>query len=363
MVDPASVQAAVGGVVDPELLRSLDDLGAVRKVRTRRRGAVDIQVALVTPNYPKVAELEQAIVGVVSEVPEVDSVEVEFVVMTDEERADLMQRLRPEPGMTLGKPGSKTRVLAVSSGKGGVGKSSVTVNLAVALVRAGQSVGVIDADVWGFSVPGMLGVQREPVVVESSIIPPVAHGVKVISMDYFVPQDQAVIWRGPMLHKAIEQFLTDVWWDDPDLLLVDMPPGTGDVAISLSQFLPRAQVLVVTTPQPTAQRVAKRAALMARRVNQEVLGVVENMSWFTGDDGKRYPIFGEGGGAELAEDLGVPLLTQIPLLPALRAGADQGAPVVDAAPGSEAEEAFRRLADEVISRKPKIRTHPELIIR
>jgi len=182
-------------------------------------------------------------------------------------------------------------------------------------------------------------------------------------MDFFVKPDQAVIWRGPMLHKAMEQFLADVHWDDPDYLLIDMPPGTGDIAISMSQFLPRAQAIVVTTPQPTAQRVAKRAGLMAEKVNQEILGVVENMSWFTGDDAKRYAIFGEGGGAELAEDLGVPMLAQIPLVPALREGADRGLPVTIADPDGEAADAFERLADEVESRKPRLRSHPELIVR
>ena len=209
----------------------------------------------------------------------------------------------------------------------------------------------------------MFGANHPPVVIDESIIPPVAHGVKVMSMDFFVGEDKAVVWRGPMLHKAIEQFLKDVFWDDPDFILVDMPPGTGDVSISLSQFLPRAQVVVVTTPQPTAQRVARRAALMAREVDQEVIGVVENMSWFTGDDGKRYEIFGAGGGQSLADDLGVDLLASIPLLPAMRQGADVGEPVSVAAPGSEVERAFVQLAEAVVARRPRIRTHPDLVIR
>jgi ATP-binding protein involved in chromosome partitioning len=184
-----------------------------------------------------------------------------------------------------------------------------------------------------------------------------------MSMDYFVPDDKAVIWRGPMLHKAIEQFLTDVFWDSPDYLIVDMPPGTGDIAISMAQFLPRAQVLVVTTPQPTAQRVARRAALMAAQVDQEVIGIVENMTWFTGDDGKRYELFGAGGGAALAAELGVPLMTQIPLLPAMREGADQGRPLAVAAPGSEAAAAFTTLAEAVEAARPRVRSHPDLVIR
>jgi ATP-binding protein involved in chromosome partitioning len=254
-------------------------------------------------------------------------------------------------------------VIAVSSGKGGVGKSSVTANLGVALARTGKTVGIIDADVWGFSIPKMLGIDRQPTVIDETLLPPEIHGVRVMSMDYFVQPDQAVIWRGPMLHKAMEQFLADVHWGDPDFLLIDMPPGTGDIAISLSQFLPRAQSIVVTTPQVTAQRVAKRAGLMARKVNQEIIGVVENMSWFTGDDGVRYPIFGEGGGETLAAELEVPLLVQVPLVPALREGADRGLPVTIADPGGEAAAAFDVLALEVEARRPRLRTHPELVIR
>jgi ATP-binding protein involved in chromosome partitioning len=254
-------------------------------------------------------------------------------------------------------------VITVASGKGGVGKSSVTANTAVALRRAGHDVGVIDADVWGYSIPKMLGVEHPPMALGGLIVPPSAHGVRAISMDYFVPTDEAVIWRGPMLHKALEQFLGDVWWDEPEFVLVDMPPGTGDVAISISQFLPRAQALLVTTPQPTAQRVAKRAAAMAEKVDQEVLGVVENMSWFTGDDGKRYEIFGSGGGAALAEELDVPLMGKVPLVPAMRDGADRGEPVALAAPDSEAAAAFDEIAAAIVSTRPRVRTHPDLVIK
>jgi len=330
----------------------------VASVSEKRFGPARILVTVPVPNYPMVDELRKLIE---QRVP--GAVEVEIGVMTDGAREDMMTQLKAQAGPPAGESGSRTRVLAVSSGKGGVGKSSVTTNLAVSLVRAGKSVGVIDADIWGFSIPRMLGIDHPPVVIEQAIVPPMAYGVKAMSMDYFVSDDQAVIWRGPMLHKAIEQFLKDVWWDEPDILLVDMPPGTGDVSISLAQFLPRAQVLLVTTPQPTAQRVARRAALMAEKVNQEVMGVVENMSWFTGDDGKRYHLFGEGGGDRLAEEVGVPMMARIPLLPAMRAGADDGVPVVVAAPGSEAAEAFDQLAQAVLSRKPRIRTHPELVIR
>src|SRR5205085_480110 len=217
---------------------------------------------------------------------------------------------RENPFMT-----ARTRVLAVASGKGGVGKSSVTTNLSIALARAGYSVAAVDADVWGFSMPRMLGIDRPPVVIDQLIVPPSAHGVKLVSMGFFAREDQPVIWRGPMLHKALEQFLTDVWFDDPQFLLVDMPPGTGDVSLSMAQFLPRAEVVVVTTPQPAAQKVAQRAAYMAQKVNLTVVGVIENMSWFRGDDGKAYEIFGQGGGQELADALGVPLLGRVPLVP------------------------------------------------
>jgi ATP-binding protein involved in chromosome partitioning len=253
--------------------------------------------------------------------------------------------------------------VAVSSGKGGVGKSSISANLAVALARFGHKVGIVDGDIWGFSIPSMLGIHNPPVMVGEMIVPPVAHRVKVMSMDYFVGDDKAVIWRGPMLHKAIEQFLKDVFWDALDFLIVDMPPGTGDIAISMSQFLPRAQVLVATTPQPTAQRVARRAALMAAEVDQEVIGVVENMSWFTGDDGIRYELFGSGGGQALADELGVKLMAQIPLVPAMGRGADEGNPVSVAVPGSEAEAAFDTLAEAVVEKRPRIRTNPALVIK
>ena len=243
-----------------------------------------------------------------------------------------------------------------------MGKSSVTTNLAVALADMGKTVGVIDADVWGFSIPKLLGIDRNPTVIDQMIIPPEAHGVRVMSMDYFVKDDQAVIWRGPMLHKALEQFLVDVHWGDLDYLLLDLPPGTGDVSISISQFLPRAQIIIVTTPQLTAQRVAKRAGLMAEKVNQDVLGIVENMSYFTGDDGKRYDIFGSGGGSALAQELEAPMLGQVPLLPAMREGADGGSPVSVAAPGSEAAVAFAELAARVEDMKPRLRAHPELVI-
>ena len=366
MVDQAAVREAVGRVQDPELHRSLEELNMVRELDIDDvSGVVRVLVALTIPGCPLKDKLNTDVTAAAMTVDGVTSVEVEFTHMNEEERAQLVQDVRGAPTreITIGKPGSNTRVIAISSGKGGVGKSSVTANLAVSLARLGRTVGVIDADVWGFSIPKMLGVDRQPTVIDDTLIPPEIHGVRVMSMDFFVRPDQAVIWRGPMLHKAMEQFLADVHWNDPDYLLIDMPPGTGDIAISMSQFLPRAQAIVVTTPQPTAQRVARRAGLMAEKVNQEILGVVENMSWFTGDDGKRYAIFGEGGGAALAEETGVPLLAQIPLVPALREGADRGQPVTIADPDGEAAAAFEQLAAEVEARKPRLRSHPELIVR
>jgi ATP-binding protein involved in chromosome partitioning len=242
-----------------------------------------------------------------------------------------------------------------------VGKSSVTTNLAIAMARLGKRVAVVDADVWGFSIPRMIGVDRPPTVVDQMIVPPSAHGVRVISMGFFAREDQPVIWRGPMLHKALEQFLTDVFWDDPDYLVIDLPPGTGDISLSLAQFTPRGEVLIVTTPQPAAQKVAQRAAFMAEKVNLEVRGVIENMSWFRGDDGTRYEIFGAGGGAELAERLEVPLIGQIPLVTAMREGGDTGRPIVVTDPGGEAAQLFSAMArtiDEELV--PTRRYHPEL---
>jgi ATP-binding protein involved in chromosome partitioning len=260
-------------------------------------------------------------------------------------------------------PGSRTRVIAVSSGKGGVGKSSVTVNVAVALAARGYDVGVLDADVYGFSVPKMLGVDRDPTAIDSLMVPPVVHGVRCLSMGFFVSDDQPVIWRGPMLHKALEQFLVDAYWGEPDFLLVDMPPGTGDVALSLGQYLPKTEMIVVTTPQPAAQRVAQRSAFAARKLKLSVRGVIENLSWFRGDDGKRYELFGAGGGQVLADLLEVPLLGQVPLVPAVREGGDVGVPVRIADPAGEAAEAFDRLAARIEMLGPARIYRPELTVR
>jgi ATP-binding protein involved in chromosome partitioning len=373
MPSEAQVLEALRPVHDPELQRSIVDLDMVREIRVDD-GRVGVTVALTVAGCPLRAEITDRVTRAVQPLEGVRSVDVDLTVMTDEQRAALRDRMQAPSGggpaagaetppIPFADPSSTTRVLGLSSGKGGVGKSSVTVNLAISLARLGHEVAVLDADVYGFSVPRMLGLSQEPVVLDGMIVPPVAHGLKVVSTGFFVGDDQPVIWRGPMLHKALNQFLTDVLWGEPDYLLVDMPPGTGDVALSLAQFLPRSEIFVVTTPQPAAQRVAQRSALMARKVNLTVRGVVENMSWFTGDDGTRYPIFGEGGGQLLADDLGVPLLCQVPLVTALREGGDIGAPVTVTDPDGEASQAFAALAARVEALGRTRVFRPELRIR
>ena len=362
---PVSVDdviAALRPVEDPELHRSIVDLDMVRDVRLEGE-AVALEVTLTTAGYPMRNELKARVADAITALG-VPSVDVTFGVMTDEQRAAVREKVHGNPAATAGSqtahghaegrvipfadPESKTRVLLIASGKGGVGKSSVTTNLSVALAQRGNSVAVIDADVWGFSIPRMLGVEHPPTVIDSMLVPPTgAGGVRCISMGFFAKEDQPVIWRGPMLHKALEQFLTDVFWDDPDYLLVDLPPGTGDISLSLAQFLPRSEVYIVTTPQPAAQRVAQRAGFMAQKVNLEVKGIIENMSWFTGDDGKRYELFGAGGGDELSERLSAPLLGQVPLESRLREGADSGHPIVLTEPDGEAAQAFARIADRI----------------
>ncbi len=370
------VLEALRPVQDPELHRSIVDLEMVRSI-TIDGSEVTVLVALTIEGCPLKAEIDRRVRDAVVALDGAAGARVEFTVMTDDERAALRQRLHGDPSATAGSqpahghaegraipfadPASKTRVLLVASGKGGVGKSSVTTNLAVALANRDKRVAIVDADVWGFSVPRMLGVDRPPVVIDEMLVPPEANGVRCISMGFFAQEDQPVIWRGPMLHKALEQFLTDVFWDDPDFLVVDLPPGTGDISISLAQFLPRGEVYVVTTPQPAAQRVAQRAAFMAHKVNLEVKAVIENMSFFTGDDGKRYELFGAGGGQELADRLEVPLIGQVPLVEELRRGADAGRPIVATDPDGEAGRVCAAMAEIIDMQLAPTRIHhPEL---
>lgn len=359
---------ALRPVEDPELHRSIVDLGMVRDVAVTANG-ISLTVVLTVAGCPMRNEIQNRVNAAIVPMAPGGNVSIDFGVMNDEERQKVRVMLNGDPASTAGSgqahghaegraipfaaKDSKTKPLLISSGKGGVGKSSVTTNLAVALAAKGHKVGIVDADIYGFSIPRMLGADRDPVVIDNMLLPPEAHGVRCISIGYFVPDGEAVIWRGPMLHKALEQFLTDVFWDEPDYLLIDMPPGTGDIALSLSQYLPKAEVLVVTTPQPAAQKVARLSAAMAKKVNLPVRGVIENMSWFTGDDGKRYELFGAGGGRELADELGVPLMAQIPLVAQLREGGDDGRPIAAVAPDSEAGAAFHALADQITAMRPK----------
>jgi ATP-binding protein involved in chromosome partitioning len=388
-IDESQVTAAVAAVTDPELRRPLGELGMVGSVEVRRK-RVTVGIALPVAHYPQVDELERRVRAALSPLAGGADVRVEQTVMEEEPRARLRMLLRGEAvdggtqhapddghghghGAALGHeegrpnrfmlPRSKTRILGISSGKGGVGKSSVTVNLAVALARAGHDVGILDADVYGFSVPGMLGVHSDPLIIGDLVVPPTANGVRCLSMGYFVPDDTPVIWRGPMLHKALEQFLVDAYWGEPDFLLVDMPPGTGDVTLSLGQYLTKTEVYVVTTPQPAAERVAQRSAYAARKLKLTVRGVIENMSWFTGDDGTRYELFGAGGGAQLAGELGVPLLAQVPLVPALRQGGDDGVPAVVSDPDGEVAAVFERLATDIAELGPTRVYRQELTVR
>jgi ATP-binding protein involved in chromosome partitioning len=381
------VLEALRPVMDPELHMSILDLDMVKDVSVRG-SQVAITVALTVAGCPMQTEIRERVSAALAPLPEIEQVTVDLTVMSEAELNRVRDKMRAHHGpgsagaahghagpggQRLGHeegranpfqdPTSRTRVLGISSGKGGVGKSSISVNLAVALARQGHEVGILDADVYGFSVPKMLGIDHDPVVIDDMIVPPVAFDVKCISIGFFVDDDQPVMWRGPMLHKALEQFLVDVYWGDLDFLLVDMPPGTGDVALSMAQYLPRSEVYVVTTPQLAAQRVAQRTAYMAKKINLPLRGVVENMSWFSADDGTRYELFGRGGGALLAADLGVPLLGQIPLVPALREGGDVGRPITVADPMGEAAEAFGLVAAEIVGRGASRVFRPELTIR
>src|SRR5579862_355358 len=337
MATHEEILAALGRVIDPELRRPVTELDMVRDVRIDG-GEVSVTIALTVAGCPLRASFEDQVREHVASLPGVDSVGLQFTVMTPEERAALTAKLRgPVEDKGIKLPAT-TRVLAVASGKGGVGKSSLTVNLAASLAALGREVGILDADIYGHSVPHMLGISQRPVVVDKLIVPPVAHGLRLMSIGFFLEDNQPVMWRGPMLHRALEQFLQDVHWGDLDVLLVDMPPGTGDVSISLGQLLPRAETLVVTTPQPLAQEVAARAATMAQKTGLRLLGVVENMT---------SEVFGSGGGERLATELGAPLLGTVPLDPRLREAGDEGVPLVLADPSAASAQAITAIAEVV----------------
>jgi ATP-binding protein involved in chromosome partitioning len=348
------VTEALRTVIDPELRRSIVELDMVRSIEIDPQGAVSVMVSLTTPGCPIRSHFENAVRENVSRVEGVTSVAVSFDVLSPDEKTQLQQKLGRNR-LPQGALAKVRNVVCVASGKGGVGKSTVTANLAAALAMEGHTAGALDADVWGYSMPRMLGVQGKPRVSDERKILPLdaAGGVKVMSIGFFVEEDAAVVWRGPMLHKAIQQFLEDVDWGELDYLLIDLPPGTGDVSMTLAQLLPQAKILLVTTPQPAAQKVAHRAAEMAAKFDLEILGVVENMSGFTTPDGTRHTIFGEGGGQLLADDIEVPLLGKIPLQEELRVQADAGVPLVVEDPDAPAAQAITHLARGIVAATPR----------
>ena len=348
------VTEALARVIDPELRRSIVDLGMVRSIAIDEAGRVDVMVSLTTPGCPIRSHFQQAVTEHVQSLGGVTRVGVEFDVLSNEEKGRLQQSLGRQR-LPEGALAQVKNVVCVASGKGGVGKSTMTANLAAALQAEGQTAGALDCDVYGYSIPRMLGVNRKPEVNADRKIVPLSGpgGVKVMSIGFFVEENAAVVWRGPMLHKAIQQFLEDVDWGELDYLLLDLPPGTGDVSMTLAQLLPQAKMLIVTTPQPAAQTVARRAAEMAAKVDLELLGVIENMSGFTAPDGQRFTIFGEGGGQLLADELDVPLVGKIPLSEELREHADAGTPLVLENPDSPAAQAIREAAHGIVAATPQ----------
>src|SRR5215212_2156019 len=341
-------------VIDPELHRDIVELGMVRNVDISEQGAVNVTVSLTTPGCPIKGHFQTGVTNAVKSVEGVTAVGVGFDVLSDQEKQGLQKTLGRPQGLPAGALAQVDNVVCIGSGKGGVGKSTLTVNLAAALQAEGKSVGVLDADVWGYSIPRMLGLgaERPKVSAERKILPLEAHGLKVISIGFFLDEDEAVVWRGPMLHKALTQFLEDVAWGELDHLLIDLPPGTGDVSMTLAGLLPQAKFIIVTTPQPTAQKVARRSAQMADKVDLEIAGVIENMSGFTTPGGERFQIFGEGGGQLLADEIDVPLLGKVPLTMPLREGADSGLPLVVTDPDDPAAQAIRQAARGIIALSP-----------
>ena len=343
---------ALEAVIDPELRRSIVELEMVRSIDVAD-GNVHVTVSLTTPGCPIRGHFQTAVAQAVGALDGVQAVSVSFDVLSDTEKAGLQKKLGRPGGLPEGALAQVSNVVCVGSGKGGVGKSTVTANLAAALAAEGKKVGVLDADVWGYSIPRMFNVGGRPQVSpERRIVPLESHGVKIMSIGFFVEEDAAVVWRGPMLHKALTQFLEDVDWGELDFLLVDLPPGTGDVSMTLAQLLPQARFLLVTTPQPVAQKVARRAAEMATKVDLEIGGVIENMAGFVTPGGERFQIFGEGGGQELADELDVPLLGKVPLTMPLREAADAGTPLQVTDPDDPASQAIRRAARGLIAMFP-----------
>ncbi|MDD7465317.1 MAG: Mrp/NBP35 family ATP-binding protein [Actinomycetaceae bacterium] len=334
-VTEEQVREALTHVMDPEIRRPITDLNMVRSVQISADGTVEVGIRLTVAGCPMAATIEADVKAAVAKLDGVSAVSVVTDAMTPEEQKQLREKLRgaQEPVIPFAQSGSLTRVYAISSGKGGVGKSSMTVNLATSMAAQGLSVGIVDADIYGFSIPQMLGVTTAPQVVDNMIIPPVAHGVKVISIGMFMQENTPVVWRGPMLHRALEQFFADVYWGDLDALLIDLPPGTGDIAISVAQLIPNAELVVVTTPQAAAAEVAERAGMMAKQTKQHVVGVIENMSYLEMPDGSQMPLFGTGGGEVVAGQLGqmlgysIPVLAHVPLEQKLREGGDHGTPL------------------------------------
>jgi ATP-binding protein involved in chromosome partitioning len=355
----AQVRAALATVQDPEIHRPITDLGMVKDVSLQPDGTVDVAIYLTVAGCPLREKITADTTAAVSAVPGVNRVRVTLDVMNDAQRTELRKSLRgdvKEAVVPFAQPGSLTRVYCVASGKGGVGKSSVTVNLAVAMAERGVSVGVVDADIYGHSIPRMLGTTARPTKVETMMMPPQAHGVKVISIGMFTPGNTPVVWRGPMLHRALQQFLAEVFWGDLDVLLLDLPPGTGDIAISVAQLIPNAEILVVTTPQLAAAEVAERAGAIALQTRQRIAGVVENMSWLELPDGSRMDVFGSGGGQTVADSLTravgapVPLLGQVPLDARVREAGDAGQPIVVAQPDAPAAVVLREIATTLSTR-------------
>jgi ATP-binding protein involved in chromosome partitioning len=344
---------ALKAVIDPELHQNIVELDMVRSIEQREGGEVDVTVSLTTPGCPIRSHFETSVRNAVIALDGVTRVNVAFDVLSDQQKQALQTKLG-RGGLPEGSLAMVQNVICVGSGKGGVGKSTLTVNLAAALAAEGKKVGILDADVWGYSIPRMLGLgsERPPVSPQRKIIPLQSHGIKVMSIGFFVEENSAVVWRGPMLHKALTQFLEDVDWGELDFLLVDLPPGTGDVSMTLAQLLPQAQFLLVTTPQPAAQKVARRAAEMAGKVSLDVAGVIENMSGFTTPSGERFQIFGEGGGQELADELEIPLLGKVPLTMPLREQADAGVPLIVTDPDDPAAQGIRQAARGLIALSP-----------